>query len=55
MTEITNYQWAKDKFNKAINEPIDEFNHLQDAMRYAIEPYMRNKKLKTINRKILGV
>ena len=37
MTEITNYQWAKDKFNKAINEPIDDFNHLQDAMRYAIE------------------
>ena len=55
MTEITNYQWAKDKFNKAINEPIDEFNHLQDAMRYAIEPYIRNRKLRTINKKILGV
>lgn len=55
MTEITNYQWAKDKFNKAINEPIDDFNHLQDAMRYAIEPYIRNRKLRTINKKILGV
>ena len=55
MTEITNYQWAKDKFNKAINEPIDDFNHLQDAMRYAVEPYIRNRKLRTINKKILGV
>lgn len=55
MTEITNYQWAKDKFNKPINEPIDDFNHLMDAMRYAVEPYIRNRKLRTINKKILGV
>lgn len=55
MTEITNYQWAKDKFNKAINEPIDEFNHLQDAMRYAIEPYMRNKSLRTISKRKLRI
>lgn len=55
MTEITNYQWAKDKFNKAINEPIDDFNHLQDAMRYAIEPYTRNKGLRTISKKTLRI
>lgn len=55
MTEITNYQWAKDKFNKAINEPIDDFNHLQDAMRYAIEPYTRNKSLRTISKKSLRI
>lgn len=55
MTEITNYQWAKDKFDKAINEPIDDFNHLQDAMRYAIEPYTRNKGLRTISKKALRI
>lgn len=55
MTEITNYQWAKDKFDKSINKPIDDFNHLMDAMRYAVEPYIRNRKLRTINKKILGV
>ena len=55
MTEITNYQWAKDKFDKAINEPIDDFNHLQDAMRYAIEPYTRNKGLRTISKKTLRI
>ncbi len=37
ITEITNYQWDKDKFGNKINKPIDDFNHLQDAMRYAVE------------------
>ncbi|CDZ74856.1 phage terminase large subunit [Peptoniphilus sp. ING2-D1G] len=55
MTEITNYQWDKDKFENTINKPIDDFNHLMDAMRYAVEPYIRNRKLRTINKKILGV
>lgn len=37
ITEINNYSWAKDKFGKATNEPVDDFNHLMDAMRYALE------------------
>lgn len=37
LTEITNYTWDKDKYGKLINKPIDEFNHLLDAMRYATE------------------
>ncbi len=37
ITEISNYQWAKDKFGNTINKPIDDFNHLMDAMRYALE------------------
>ena len=41
ITEISNYSWDKDKFGKAINKPIDEFNHLMDAMRYALEDYMK--------------
>lgn len=36
-TEISNYQWDKDKFGNTINKPIDDFNHLMDAMRYALE------------------
>lgn len=38
-TEIQNYAWAKDKFGAQINEPMDDFNHLMDAMRYAVEKY----------------
>lgn len=44
LTEVTNYQWAKDKFDNSINKPIDDFNHLMDAMRYAIEPYIIKHK-----------
>ena len=36
LTEISNYSWSKDKFGKKLNEPIDEFNHLMDAMRYGL-------------------
>lgn len=44
LTEISNYQWDKDKFGKAINRPIDDFNHLMDAMRYALEDDITGKK-----------
>ena len=55
LTEISNYSWDKDKFDKTINKPIDDFNHLMDAMRYALEDYMRNNRMTTINKNILGV
>jgi len=38
LTEIGNYQWDSDpKTGRKINKPIDDFNHLMDAMRYAHE------------------
>jgi phage terminase large subunit len=40
MTEISNYTWKVDKFNKKLNVPIDDFNHLMDAMRYALEKFI---------------
>lgn len=43
ITEISNYTWAEDKFGNKINKPIDDFNHLMDAMRYAVERYISNK------------
>ncbi|OUC52518.1 terminase [Eggerthia catenaformis] len=44
LTEISNYVFDKDRFGKLINRPIDDFNHLMDAMRYAIEDEMRKKR-----------
>lgn len=41
MTEISNYVWDEDKTGAKINKPIDDFNHLMDAMRYALEEYSR--------------
>lgn len=38
ITEISNYQWDSDRrTGKKLNIPIDDFNHLMDAMRYALE------------------
>lgn len=37
ITEISNYQWDTDKFGKKTNKPIDDFNHLMDALRYGME------------------
>lgn len=39
ITEISNYTWAVDKNGNKINQPIDDFNHLMDAMRYAMESF----------------
>lgn len=55
LTEISNYAWDKDKFGKAINKPIDDFNHLMDAMRYALEDYMRNSRVQTLDKNLLGL
>lgn len=44
LTEISNYTWETDKFGKKLNKPIDDFNHLMDAMRYALEEYIIGNK-----------
>lgn len=43
ITEISNYTWDEDKFGNKINKPIDDFNHLMDAMRYALERFIIKK------------
>lgn len=43
ITEIGLYTWDKDKFGNLINKPVDDFNHLMDAMRYAVEEYVRKR------------
>lgn len=44
LTEISNYTYDKDKFGKQLNKPIDDFNHLMDAMRYGLEDDILSKK-----------
>jgi len=34
--EARNYTWAKDRDGRLINQPIDTWNHLMDATRYAL-------------------
>lgn len=44
ITEISNYTWDQDKFGTKLNVPIDDFNHLMDAMRYALEKHITGSK-----------
>ena len=43
--ELANYVWAKNKEGQATNKPIDEYNHLIDALRYSLEPIRKRSKL----------
>lgn len=49
LTEIENYVWDTDKAGQQINKPVDDFNHLMDAMRYAVEQFRRGGRLKTFS------
>lgn len=40
ITEISNYTWERNSFGEKLNMPIDDFNHLMDAMRYAVEDHI---------------
>lgn len=46
ITEIGNYTWATDKFDNKVNKPVDDFNHLMDAMRYAMEDFDGRKGIR---------
>lgn len=56
-TEAENYTWMQDRDGVYINKPIDKFNHLWDAVRYAFEATMLHEQqaIKSINRASLGL
>ena len=49
LAEISCYAWAKDKFGNAVNKPVDDYNHLMDAMRYALENRIHSQGRLKIN------
>lgn len=56
ITEFENYSWRKDrKTGEYINEPIDDFNHYMDSLRYSLQVKDNQTKLKTINKAALGL
>lgn len=44
ITEISNYAWEDDKLGNKLNKPVDGFDHLMDAMRYALEQFITGNK-----------
>ena len=50
--ELENYSWKKDKKSgEYINEPIDEWNHYIDALRYSLQ--CSKNKLRTLDKNVL--
>ena len=49
LTEIGNYTWDVDKTGAKLNKPVDDFNHLLDAMRYALEDFVKGLKAGNMN------
>ncbi len=46
ITELQNYAWEKDKSTgEFINKPIDKYNHLLDALRYAMQAVIKSKHI----------
>ena len=56
ITELQNYAWKKDRQSgEYINEPIDEFNHCIDALRYSLQCLDKYKKLTSFSKSALGL
>ena len=43
--EIQKYKWKEDKNGVVLKDPVDRDNHLLDAMRYALEDEMLNRRI----------
>lgn len=53
--EIQQWKWQKDKTSgQYIDEPVNIFDDAMASLRYAIEPYRNNKKLKTMNKNLFN-
>lgn len=43
--EFQNYQWLTDNIGEQMRKPIDAFNHIIDAIRYALEKLKNQRKM----------
>ncbi len=53
LTEINNYIWSN-KDGVVINKPVDDYNHLMDALRYAMED-TKKSGLVLMNKSVFGL
>ena len=50
ITEFENYSWKKNRDGEYINEPIDNWNHFCDSLRYSLQ--CATTKLKTLDKNL---
>ena len=54
--EIQQWKWQKDKSTGLyIDTPVDFMDDAMAALRYSVENYRRNRRLKTMNKSLLGL
>jgi phage terminase large subunit len=44
--ELSNYVWDTNKEGQLVNKPIDDYNHLLDALRYGMEPIRKRLRVR---------
>lgn len=47
--ELSSYKWKEDKDGQVIAKPVDQHNHLLDALRYALEGNMKQRVMQFVN------
>ena len=52
--ELSSYKWREDKDGNVMPKPADVNNHLIDSLRYALEPSMSVKSLRSLPKNALG-
>lgn len=56
INELENYGYKKNRTTgQYTNTPIDDYNHLLDALRYALEPFSYRKSILSISKKMFGL
>ena len=53
--ELAGYQWQRDRDGSALPRPQDRDNHLIDAMRYALEEDMTDRRASTADKHAFGL
>ncbi|WP_035445677.1 PBSX family phage terminase large subunit, partial [Bacillus sp. UNC41MFS5] len=54
--ELEQYAFKKDKATgQYTNTPIDDHNHILDALRYSLEAHMKQSKMTAINKALFGL
>ena len=55
LLELSNYCWLQDKkTGEYKNVPSQTYNHIMDALRYALESKIRKGRVKTMNKRLFG-
>ena len=56
INEVSGYRWREDRDGNPMPKPVDENNHLIDALRYGLEDAMDSgNRLRTIDKRLLGL